>query len=63
MYERLLNIILFKIVCIGALMEPVMLELLLWTSYFSLLGFLRVFSLLCRDRFEYVTKQLGSVFL
>lgn len=37
-------------------MEPDLKELLIWTSWFSILGFLKIFTLLARDRFEYVGK-------
>jgi E3 ubiquitin-protein ligase AMFR len=41
-------------VFVGAILEPDLHELLVWTSWFSILGFLKIFSLLCRDRFEWV---------
>jgi autocrine motility factor receptor len=52
--DRLLTYVLFKIVFVGAVMEPDLKELLIWTSWFSILGFLKIFTLLTRDRFEYV---------
>ncbi|GES78349.1 E3 ubiquitin-protein ligase AMFR-like [Rhizophagus clarus] len=55
MYDRLLNFLLFKVVFVGAILEPKWEELLIWTSWFTILGFLRIFSMLCRDRFEYLT--------
>ncbi|KAF9400027.1 hypothetical protein BGZ94_005557 [Podila epigama] len=55
MYDRALNFLLFKVVFIGAILEPRWEELLIWTAWFTILGFLRVFSMLCRDRFEYIT--------
>lgn len=54
MYDRALNFLLFKVVFVGAILEPRWEELLIWTAWFTILGFLRVFSMLCRDRFEYV---------
>jgi len=54
MYDRALNFLLFKVVFVGAILEPRWEELLSWTAWFTILGFLRVFSMLCRDRFEYV---------
>ena len=54
MYDRLLNFLLFKIVFVGAILEPIWEEWLIWTTWFTILGFLRIFSMLCRDRFEYV---------
>ncbi|KAF9317173.1 hypothetical protein BG003_001097 [Podila horticola] len=55
MYDRALNFLLFKVVFVGAILEPRWEELLIWTAWFTILGFLRVFSMLCRDRFEYIT--------
>eukprot|EP01134_Creolimax_fragrantissima_P000716 CFRG0716T1 len=55
MYDRLLNYLMFKIMFVGAILEPDMKELVVWTTWFSILGFLRVFSMLARDRYEYVT--------
>ncbi|KAF9904487.1 hypothetical protein EC991_002647 [Linnemannia zychae] len=55
MYDRALNFLLFKVVFVGAILEPRWEELLIWTAWFTILGFLRVFSMLCRDRFEYLT--------
>lgn len=55
MYDRALNFLLFKVVFVGAILEPRWEELLIWTAWFTILGFLRVFSMLCRDRFEYVS--------
>jgi autocrine motility factor receptor len=52
--DRLLTYVLFKIVFVGAVMEPDLKNLLIWTSWFSILGFLKIFTLLTRDRFEYL---------
>jgi len=54
MYDRTLNFLLFKVVFVGAILEPRWEELLIWTAWFTILGFLRVFSMLCRDRFDFV---------
>ncbi|KAF0432292.1 e3 ubiquitin-protein ligase amfr-like [Gigaspora margarita] len=54
MYDRLLNFLLFKVVFVGAILEPKWEELLIWTTWFTILGFLRIFSMLCRDRFEHL---------
>mgnify|MGYP001044717981 FL=1 len=61
--DRLLNYILFKIVFVSAILEPDLHELLVWTSWFSILGFLKIFSLLCRDRFEWVRTRLRELML
>ena len=58
MYDRLLNFLLFKVVFVAAILEPKWEELLIWTTWFTILGFLRIFSMLCRDRFEYVRLNL-----
>jgi len=52
--DRLLTYVLFKIVFVGAVVKPDAKELLIWTSWFSILGFLKIFTMLCRDRFEYL---------
>ncbi|KAL1917213.1 uncharacterized protein VTP21DRAFT_4869 [Calcarisporiella thermophila] len=54
MRDRLLNFLLFKVVFIGAILEPKWEDLMIWISWFTILGFLRIFSMLCRDRFEYL---------
>eukprot|EP00164_Ancoracysta_twista_P000408 GFYU01000556.1.p1 GENE.GFYU01000556.1~~GFYU01000556.1.p1 ORF type:complete len:791 (-),score=102.07 GFYU01000556.1:196-2568(-) len=55
LYDRMLQYALFKIVFIGAVLQPDVKEILVWTTWFSILGFLKIFTLLCRDRFEYLT--------
>ncbi|CAG8539909.1 5877_t:CDS:2 [Paraglomus occultum] len=55
MYDRLLNFLLFKVVFIGAILDPRWEDLLIWTTWFTILGFLRIFSMLCRDRFEFMS--------
>jgi autocrine motility factor receptor len=44
---------------IGAMLEPDFTDLVVWTAWFSILGFMRIFSLLARDRFEYVRYLLS----
>lgn len=55
MYDRLLNYLIFKILFVGAVLEPDLKELVVWATWFSMIGFLRVFSMLARDRFEYLS--------
>eukprot|EP00126_Sphaerothecum_destruens_P006201 Sdes_comp19260_c0_seq1m10244 len=55
LYDRLLNFALFKLVFIVFILEPSLQELFVWTAWFSIIGFLRIFSMLSRDRFEYLT--------
>lgn len=40
--ERLMNYVVFKIVFVGAVVEPDVLEIFLWTVWFAALGFLKV---------------------
>ncbi|ORY06707.1 hypothetical protein K493DRAFT_251708 [Basidiobolus meristosporus CBS 931.73] len=60
MYDRLLNFLLFKVVFVGAILEPKWEELFIWTAWFTVLGFLRIFSMLCRDRFEHLAASSES---
>lgn len=55
LYDRSLNYTLFKIIFVGAILEPSDIpQFLVCTVWFSVLGFLKVYSLLCRDRFEFL---------
>ncbi|KAJ9059448.1 hypothetical protein DSO57_1002027 [Entomophthora muscae] len=54
MYDRVLNFLLFKVVFLGAILEPKWDEMFLWVSWLAVIGYLRVFSMLCRDRCEYI---------
>lgn len=55
--DRLLKYILFKIVFVGSILEISSMSVLsIWAGWFSVLGFLKLFSLLSRDRFEYVRR-------
>jgi len=55
MHDRLVKYILFKFVMVGSILEFAgTLDMLVWLAWFSGLGFLKLFSLLSRDRFEYV---------
>lgn len=40
----------------GITLEPF--QVILWIAWFSILGFLHLLSQLCKDRFEYVSKNL-----
>jgi len=56
MHDRLVKYILFKFVMVGSILEFAgTLDMLVWLAWFSGLGFLKLFSLLSRDRFEYLT--------
>jgi hypothetical protein len=58
MYERITNYALLKIVfVVGAIIVPTIHELLVWGLWFSIMGFLNISALTCRDRFEYVSRN------
>ncbi|ORZ09818.1 hypothetical protein BCR42DRAFT_334280 [Absidia repens] len=48
----MLNFLLFKVIFIGAVMDPVWRHILRLSMWIGILGFLRIFSLLSRDRFD-----------
>ncbi|KAK9805241.1 hypothetical protein WJX72_008208 [[Myrmecia] bisecta] len=52
MTERVLKFVVLKIVFLGAVVVPDKLEVMTWIGWFSVVGFLKVFVGLCRDRFE-----------
>ena len=52
--ERTINFLLFKIIFIGAIVEPELLELITWASCFVVLGMIKMLANLGRDRFEHV---------
>ncbi len=53
----MLKYVVFKIVFVGSILEISNLkELLIWMGWFSVLGFLKMFLILARERFEYVRK-------
>ena len=59
-YERLVHYVLFKIVFVGAVLDAELKELLVWCAWFSILGFLKLFALLGRDRFDYLISSSPS---
>ena len=52
--ERTVNYVLFKIIFVGALIEPELLELICWASCFVVLGFTKMLASLGHDRFEHI---------
>ena len=52
--ERTINFLLFKIIFVGAIVEPELLELLCWASCFVVLGLIKMLGSLGHDRFEHV---------
>lgn len=57
MYDRMLNFLLFKVIFIGAVMEPVWRHILRLSMWIGVLGFMRIFSLLSRDRLDNVRSE------
>lgn len=55
MYDRMLNFLLFKMIFIGAVMDPVWRHILRLSMWIGILGFMRIFSLLSRDRLDNVS--------
>ncbi len=49
--EHTLNYVLFKVVFMGAILNSDVEDLLIWTTWFVLMGALRVFVFICRERF------------
>ncbi|KAK3255353.1 hypothetical protein CYMTET_35461, partial [Cymbomonas tetramitiformis] len=58
--ERMLNYVTFKVVFVGAVVEPDVMEVLLWMSWFTLLGFFKMFTGLVQDRCEWLTSAPGA---
>ena len=54
LWDRLLNYSMGQLVILGAVVEPDVGELLLWTAFSAAVGVLSVSSGLCRDRLEYM---------
>jgi E3 ubiquitin-protein ligase AMFR len=52
--ERFLNFMVFKLMFIAILLEHHLGALFLWIVWFSIVVFFKLFSLLCRDRFDYL---------
>lgn len=61
MYDRMLNFLLFKVIFIGAVMDPVWRHILRLSMWIGVLGFMRIFSLLSRDRLDNV-RQLREIY-
>jgi len=54
MHDRLVNYFLMKTVFVCAVFELRAEGLLTWVAWFTVIGYLRIFGMLCRDRFEYL---------
>ena len=62
-YDRLIHYVLFKLLFIGAVLDPDLLDtrdVLAWATWFSCLGFGKIFALLCRDRYLSVRALLHT---
>ncbi|GAB5372491.1 hypothetical protein AAMO2058_001670300 [Amorphochlora amoebiformis] len=55
--ERTLNYLLFKIVFMGAILNADVHELLVWTTWFGTMCFLRVFIIICKERFRAIPES------
>ena len=51
--EQIINYVLFKVVFIGAVLEPDVIELLLWSSWFCLIGFFKMLTFIAKSRAEH----------
>ena len=52
--ERCINYLLFKIIFLGAVVEPELIELICWSACFLVLGVMKMLGLLAHDRFEFI---------
>ena len=52
--ERTVNYILFKVIFLGAVVEPELIELICWCGCFTVLGMIKMLGSLGRDRFEFI---------
>lgn len=56
--DKFWNFVFYKFIFIfGVLNVQEMDEIILWCSWFSVLGFLHILAQLCKDRFEYVSNE------
>ncbi|KAI9491986.1 hypothetical protein BDB00DRAFT_830653 [Zychaea mexicana] len=55
LYDRMLNFLLFKVIFVGAIMDPIWIQIVRLSIWIAVLGFLRIFSLLSKDRFDHLT--------
>mmetsp|Transcript_250 Transcript_250/g.866 ORF Transcript_250/g.866 Transcript_250/m.866 type:complete len:659 (-) Transcript_250:88-2064(-) len=60
MYDRMVNYVLFKVIFLSAIFEPSIAQVILLASWFALLGFLKLFAQLSRDRFEYLMTSANT---
>lgn len=59
--DKFWNYVFYKFIFVfGVINVQYMDEVLLWCSWFTLVGFLHLFAQLCKDRFEYVSSSLNN---
>jgi len=55
--DKFWNFVFYKFIFIfGVMNAQEMEEIVLWCTWFSILGFLHILAQLCKDRFEYVSR-------
>jgi len=56
--DKFWNFVFYKFIFIfGVMNAQEMEEIVLWCTWFSILGFLHILAQLCKDRFEYVSNR------
>jgi autocrine motility factor receptor len=61
--DKFWNFVFYKFIFVfGVINVQYMDEVVLWCSWFSVLGFLHLLAQLCKDRFEYVSVIVFPVF-
>lgn len=62
--DKFWNFVFYKFIFVfGVINVQYMDEVVLWCSWFSLLGFLNLLAQLCKDRFEYVSFYFSKIFI
>lgn len=61
--ERLINYVLFKGLFLTWVVRPEMMQIAIWLGWFSVLGFLKMFQGLARDRLEYLSASPSATIL
>jgi len=58
--DKFWNFVFYKFIFIfGVMNAQEMEEIVLWCTWFSVLGFLHILAQLCKDRFEYVSPDIN----
>lgn len=62
--DKFWNFVFYKFIFVfGVINVQYMDEVVLWCSWFSVLGFLHLLAQLCKDRFEYVSTMVELVLI